>query len=291
MIGQAAPPDIQYVGTAGVSAHCLNAIRRLIQFGDLIPSALLLTCENRHAFLLTQASEGLIAVRSGFASGYSGEGPRSLSEAISLLQQYGTEIEERNVRSAVIDRLDSARLTLRDIEGVQSSAPVAHVRLYDYVLAEHVEVNRSGHGWHGMPITMPYAIIDARLADLARDFLVRPDECLMAGYRRLEDVVRTRTGLNDSSTALFSKAFVVDKAVLGWDIDNESERKGRGQLFVNVFMAYRNPRGHRELVHPPSDTLCEFLLLNHLFGLERCAVAIRERVADSSSNRGVGDSG
>jgi hypothetical protein len=41
---------------------------------------------------------------------------------------------------------------------------------------------------------------------------------------------------------------------------------------VNAFLAHRNPKAHREVKQAWSELLQEFLMLNHLFMLEKQAV-------------------
>ena len=66
-------------------------------------------------------------------------------------------------------------------------------------------------------------------------------------------------------------AAVIDP-VLDYDVKDKAEQTGRAQLFSAAFMAYRNPRAHRELDHDYVSLHTEFLMLNHLFALERQAV-------------------
>ena len=77
--------------------------------------------------------------------------------------------------------------------------------------------------------------------------------------------IRARTGLNDHGAQLFADAFY-DPPRLRWAaLTNDKERASRVELFKAAFGAYRNPSAHRELL----ASLTEFLLLNHLYLLER----------------------
>lgn len=104
-----------------------------------------------------------------------------------------------------------------------------------------------------------------------------PDESLLRAYRRLEDIARKRTGLDEHGVKLFSQAFVGPAAKLGWRDIDAGEQVGRGNLFTAAFMAYRNRRAHRELEDDLYGQLGEFLLLNHLYVLEKSS---RERHDD-----------
>ena len=115
---------------------------------------------------------------------------------------------------------------------------------------------------------MPLALIDPRIRDLSVKFHAERDSCLLLGYRRLEDLVRGRTGLDEHGAKLFSQAFVGPNALLVWKGLDQSERNGRGGLFTSSFIAYRNPRAHLEPNDDHRTALAEFLLLNHLFRLE-----------------------
>jgi hypothetical protein len=65
---------IQYVGLRGVTHDCEQAIVRLVQFGEDIERARILSSLNEHCLLLTIGAGDLIAVKSGFTSGYSDVG-------------------------------------------------------------------------------------------------------------------------------------------------------------------------------------------------------------------------
>ena len=85
----------------------------------------------------------------------------------------------------------------------------------------------------------------------------------------MEDIVRKRSGLTESSTELFEKAFRSGrpKPQLYWNVVDTGEKDGRINLFKGAYMAHRNPRAHSELRSDESVT--EFLPLNHLYLLER----------------------
>lgn len=143
-------------------------------------------------------------------------------------------------------------------------------RWSEYILDRHEKQGQDGSLWREFPQVIPFSIIDGRIMDLARDFWDNPDSNLLCGYRRLEDILRERTGRTESSTKLFSRVFSGKDAILTWDIPDESERIGRANLFTGTYMAYRNPRAHQET--PKSELLAEFLLLNQLYRLEWEAV-------------------
>ena len=87
---------IEYHGTSGTTMHCLQAITRLIHFGDVIEEAWLITSRSNefgeHCFLLNMACGDPVAIKSGFSSGYGGEGPKGLSTAIEIFKMHGIDL-------------------------------------------------------------------------------------------------------------------------------------------------------------------------------------------------------
>lgn len=286
-VSQKSLAGLQYLGLPGVSASCLDAIVRLIQFGDKIHNAKLLTCvgehSNTHCFLLAINYDELVAVKTGFSSGYRGEGPAALSSALQLLERHGAELEEYEVSAEIIDRVAQSCLTRKDIDSIEASRPYRPTRWYEYFIDQNESVspfeqkeylNKDNEALlRQFPKVMPFGIIDSRLYDLTLSFEQQPDSSIMSGYRRLEDIVRERTGLSESNTKLFAKAFQGEEAILYWgDIDDPGEQTGRASLFTAIFMAFRNRRAHREPDPYAGGSLQEFLLLNQLYLLEKEAI-------------------
>lgn len=270
---------IQYVGLAGVTSSCSDAVARLVQFGDRVKSAKILSRGRTHALLLTTDFEETIAVRAGFASGYRGEGPSGFSSILVLLKEYGVQIEEYDVRPDVLDRIDRSSLTAEDLSELEKAEPVRPIRWYDYIYEEHLRNPREVYACH-LPLVMPYALIDTRIMDLALRFFRNPDESLFIGYRRLEDIIRKKTGLvgsNVNVNVLFSN--------LAWNGLDVNEEKNRRLLFMATYGAYRNPRAHREQESGQISALAEFLLLNHLYMLERDAEPRDRECRDSQMSR------
>ena len=131
--------------------------------------------------------------------------------------------------------------------------------------------------WQSFPSILPLSIIDPRIADLALDFWKDPDQKLTLGYRRLEDIVREKINSKEYGTGLFTEAFLSQNPKLKWENIENSEQKGRGQLFVGAYMAYRNPRAHREIKDYSHQQLVEFLLLNQLYLLEQESYLVIEK--------------
>lgn len=261
MVGRSRLAGIQYVGLPGISEECVKAIQRLLQYNDHIVSAKVLTNEHHHCLLLVVDEYDKVAVKSGFSSGYSGEGPRALARALQLLLDHGVDIEEVDVERAVLNRLDASGLTVRDLDAIDASKTVRPMRIYDYIYDARREAKSLGECWDRFPTVLPFAIIDKRIADLALHFLEEPNNTLLQGFRRLEDTVRLRTESQEHGAKLFSQAFQGEWPKLIWQGVQPSELVGRVNLFTGAYMAHRNPRAHREMREDMTALLSEFLLL------------------------------
>ncbi len=259
---------IQYVGVPGSSKDCLDAVLRLLQYGDEVTRARILSCSSTYCLLLTFNVYDLVAIKSGFSSGYIGEGPRTFSYVLQILDVHKAEIDEYDVDEDLIERIDTSSLTVADIDNLDMARPIRPSRWPQYVSDSDRERRQHGTFWKEFPPVVPLAIIDPRIADLALFFWEGPDDRLLTGYRRLEDVVRKRTGIDEHGARLFSQAFLGDTPKLSWKGIDESAQKGRGNLFTATYMAFRNPRAHREMKNNPEDQLVELLLLNNLYILE-----------------------
>jgi hypothetical protein len=219
--------------------------------------------------LLTVNGGDIVAVKSGFSSGYLGEGPRTFSYVLQVLDFHGVEIEEYAVSSEMIERVDTSSLTKADLEVIDTAKPVPPRLWDDYILECSIERTKNGGMWQDFPLIIPFAIVDGRIADLAMSFWEEPDDRLLKGYRRLEDIVRDRTGMDEHGAKLFSQAFNPNGGRLTWRGVGSSECAGRMQLFTGAYTAYRNRRAHRESLGTAENALTEFLLLNHLYRLEK----------------------
>lgn len=268
---------IQYHGEAGFTQPCIDAIVRLLQAGDVIEKVWLLSGTvdehgaNSHAFLL-RVDGFYIAVKSGFGSGYGGEGHKGLSKVLKLFLFYELDIDELHVGDEVLESVDKGCLTKEQLAKLESTPRVLPVKFYDYIIGSSIEYYQQFNKYL-FPYILPLAIIDTRIMDLAKTLRDEPDARLFTGYRRLEDAVREKSGLkNEVSTKLFSKAFTGDESILIWQSAEKSENKGLAQLFVGTYMAYRNKRAHKEQDDSNEIVIREFLLLNELFLLEAKSV-------------------
>lgn len=90
---------VEYWGNQGITQTCLMSLCNLIQTHSDLTYALLLTNEQTHAFIIKDENESFYVIRSGFTSGYMGEGPRGLATALTLLKRHEIETEEILVSS------------------------------------------------------------------------------------------------------------------------------------------------------------------------------------------------
>jgi len=268
-VGFLLPEDVQYIGHTGVSSSCLRAIVGLIHFGEKIIEAKLLSFGCQHGFLLETERGEVIAIKSGFSSGYSGEGPRTLSTALQLLISRNVHLEEYDVPKSIFDQVNASKLSKVSLKRLSKNKPVRPVRYHDYIgpyRLSSLQIEKL------FPLSMPYAIIDPRLNDLALEFFEKPDLSILAGYRRLEDFIRKKSGLTEHGTKLFSAAFNGRDSELHWvDVDG-GEQQGRAALFSGTYMAFRNKRAHKEQDDNLAGLLVEFLQLNQLYLLEKKSV-------------------
>jgi hypothetical protein len=128
---------IEYVGVAGISKECQDGVSRLLQYGDQITHARILSSPSDHCLLLSVNCGDIVAVKSGFTSGYLGEGPRTFSYVLEVLQAQGVNIEEYTVSPEMIERLDMSSLTSADLKTIDTAKPVRGSRWRDYLLENH----------------------------------------------------------------------------------------------------------------------------------------------------------
>lgn len=283
MVGKARKPKhsllsgIEYHGLRGITQECMEAIMRLIQFNDKIINVRILTWSNEHGLILTINAGDLVAIKSGFASGYGGGGPTGFSYILQLLESHGVEIDEYKVRRDFIHRLNNSCLLQKDIKWLDQAKPVRPSNWHDYILRKHWDDDNQSKIWREFPFVIPFAIINKRIVDLALSFWDSPDEKLLVGYRRLEDIVRKRSALDEHGSKLFSRTFLGSDAKLIWKDITNTEQVGRAGFFISAYQAFRNPRAHKELKYDSRSVLSEFLILNYLFNLENEAVENGEK--------------
>ena len=270
--------EIEYHGKSGITKPSLDAIIRLINFGDHIDTARLLTHFDEHCFLLEVNSYAQIAIKAGFSSGYGGEGPKGLAMALQLLERHGANIDEYKIDREIFARINSSCLLKADVEAILSAQPVRPVTWHDYIYDIHQTIDRNDTKLNSeFPVMIPFGLVDDRITDLALSFDQNPDASILAGYRRLEEVVRERANLSGiAANRLFTESFQKEDSILYWKSLEPSEQKGRASVFIGTYQAFRNRRSHSQPNLDYKEAVREFLLLNELFLLESEAV-VRKR--------------
>lgn len=263
---------IEYHGTE-ITRSCLDAIVRLYQSRTAFEKVYLLSSNKFHGFLLFLECNRVVAIKVGFSSGYPGEGPRGLATALRFFLKLNIPISEYKVNDSLLNRLNASALTKADLEKLDKSSPIPGSRWYDYIYEFDLdENNRNIEFREQFLYEVPIRIIDLRILDLALSLPKDPDAILMAGYRRLEEILKKRCGLEEGNgVKLFEKVFEGKNAILYWPDIIDSEIDGRIKLFIGTFKAFRNSRTHKEKTYSTDEFLREFLLLNELFCLESSA--------------------
>lgn len=267
----------QFAGSHRTTQSCLNAVSRLLASSVQIRRALLLTADGRHGFYLDIGDPEPIFVRGGFTSGYGGEGPAGLAIALQLFKRFEVDVEEVIVAPELLTRIDENRPTSADLDFVLKSPMVRPIRIYDY---QHDGLQGRGSAEARMREqflpSVSWSLIDERLIDLALVLRSDPDKAVFQAFRRLESTVVDRARLPPGTVGkeVFRRAFRGSGAALSWLGVPAAEVEGRAQLFEAAFLAYRNPRAHREEELDVSRAYREFYLVNELFWLERQAVWI-----------------
>lgn len=273
--------NVQYHGEDGITQTCINAIARIVQSGAWITRAFLLTFQDRHCFYLQLSEYEDIIVRPGFASGYPGEGPAGLAIAIELLHRHRVDVEELVVTSGFMNRAASASLTSADMTQIDGRKAIRPLRLSDYtwkVLNERG--GRDACMRQQFALVPNFGLLDSRIFDLALMLESDPDAAISKAFRLLEEAVRTRCGFTGLfGRNLFERAFLKQGACLTWQGLEANEIKGRAELFIGSFSAFRNPRAHRRVDANRAQHLREFMLVNELFLLESEAVEVERPVS------------
>jgi hypothetical protein len=270
---------LQYVGICGATPECADAVERLLLTRVDLSSAVILTVPNpahaEHAMLLTTELGDRIIVKSGFASGYGGTGPRGLSATIVLLHWHGVSLDEILISPEMLRRLDASALTAADLASLEAQPKLRPARLWDYIHPDDM-VQHDANPWARRTPILPWPLIDDELAEIARGFWDDPDMALMKAHRQLETRVRERAEitLEEASKGpmeTFKLAFNAPNARLCWPGITSSEHIGRANLFFGALQAYRHVRSHRVLKLDPHEALGELLIFNQLFRLLRSA--------------------
>lgn len=263
--------QLDIVGSNGITESCIQSILRYLHYGDKIQSAKLLSDPHkRHAFMICLNDYHLVLTRSGFTSGYNGEGPAGLAYILLLLKSFNIDITETKVSKKLMDKLNSSKISITEIQSV-FEAKGGYLGIDDYIYFSRNRDIRKEQTWSRFPVTIPYKLIDARLHDLILDYHEKPDSSLSSGFRRLEDILKTRTETPLFGAKLCEHLFSGEGSKLTWNVDM-AEKNARANYFKSTFAFYRNRRAHNEGEPSDINDMTELLALNSLYLLEREAI-------------------
>lgn len=266
--------QIQYLGTP-FTQDCLNAIGFILQTQQRIEKALLLSYDQNHAYLV-KSDRSTYIIRSGFTSGYLGEGPKGLASSLQLFLKHNIEVEEVCISEKIMKKVNKTSLSNNDLEHILKTKYTRPIQIHEYIYAIYNTLEYQVTNDRYYPTELPYQLIDSRILDLALKFNDDPNYSILTAYTRLEDIVKVK--INDRSlfsNNLLKTAFISDKqrqSIYFWDANNEKISNALGCLFTNIFTVYRNERAHSEVDKPYFKQLREFLLINELYLLEREAI-------------------
>lgn len=86
-------------GRRGVTQHSLDALVKVLKERPIVRATMTAQSDDYgdgvfgHGFILEDGGDDLYLITDGFSSGYSGEGPRGLVEAVRVLQQRGIPLQ------------------------------------------------------------------------------------------------------------------------------------------------------------------------------------------------------
>lgn len=266
------PSDtIQYLGRP-YTQDCIEAIAMIIQFEAQIESAIVLTYDQTHCFLV-KTYRHLYLIRFGFRSDYISEGYKGFVKALNLLRRHEIEIKEVVITQKLFETINRNALTDSDIELILNNPNIRTNTIYNYINNLEVIFKEPLNIDRYYPSELPLNLIDPRILDLALKFRDDADSAIMKAYTRLEDIVRAKIDSKKFSASLMDDSFCSDLkknklSPFKWESENEDSSTAIGRLFVNTFKAYRNQRAHSEVDKSISQLHREFLLINELYLLE-----------------------
>ena len=250
---------IQYHGDLNTTQSCIDAVARLSQVGSKLDQALILTCESRHAFLITLDGYQKIVIQPGFTSGYLGESPKGLASAIKLLSQHLWELDEVNVSKKIFSRIEQCKLTSADLDHIEALPYIRPRSLGDYVYNFEIDSDIKVQDLY--PETIPWALIDQRIFDLALRVDSGDSSAIITGFNRFEMLLKERSSLKykirEAANSVFSNGRPKDQA--------SAEEK----FITSVYTLFRNPRAHEESDFSRADDIRCLSLINEMFLIEQ----------------------
>ena len=275
---QIEPREVQYMGMPGISAPCLWAVDAIVNSGNPPRKASVVTwmkdprhLQGEHLFLFWDWNwVPLTVVHSGFASGYSGEGPRSFSTALCMIKDRAIPANDIFLEESAFYAIENRRLTPQLIERLRSAddSPTSWIGIAP-IHWEQVE-NQTFWAMHHAP-KMIFDHIDPEISNRCRSLYPQDPEAAVSRAfvvveERLRALVAKSTGdVRDlTGSALITKALQVDKGVLTDDSLTRSEQEGLFLLFKGAYQFVRNPRAHRVVDDEDEHLAIDFMHLADL---------------------------
>ena len=152
------------------------------------------------------------------------------------------------------------RTQVKDLEWIDLLPRIAPWRWPDYLLDQDIHLDISFASWRRVQDVIPFCLIDKRIMDLATQFCSGPEDNTLRGYRRLEDIVRERSNVEEHGAKLFSKALSQTSGFLTWPELQPTEIAGRVELFTGTYNAAQLFAQREKGGYTVSGTqLCRFL--------------------------------
>ena len=262
--------EIQYLGTP-YTQDCLEAIGFILQTQKHIEKTLLLSCDQAHAYLI-KSDRNIYIIKSGFSSGYPGEGPRGLASSLQLFLKHNIEVEEINISKKIMKKVNQSSLSNNDLEHILQIKHIRPIQIHEYIYAIYNTIEYQIINDRYYPTELPYHLIDSRILDLALKFNEDPNRSIFNAFIRLENIVRTRINSDKHSSALFEYAFCSEIPPLICKSEDKRASQATGRIFPNIYKAFRNEHAHKKVDKPLDKQMREFLLINELYLLENEAI-------------------
>lgn len=255
--------DYEILGV-GNTQDALDALTEVLQSDPPVVGCVFVTAGDReggqHLLVMITEDEKFprpVVIRSGFTSGYGGEGPVGTSLAITLLDDLNIRPLSVVVDSSLFERIDQGTATYEELRGLWDHSLAGWKRGKDvshYVLERDFDRSEKHQSWRrSVAPRLTYSLVSPDLFDLIPQFERNPREALIAGFRRLESEIRAalqRVGVETTDRAavqLIRLAFGKDGRLRWADVPaDSSEHLGRVEMLAGAFQALRNKRAHEE---------------------------------------------
>ncbi len=273
---QISPIEVQYMGVPGIPLPCVLAVDAIVNSDRPPLRASLVTYmrdrrsqQGEHLFLFWDWNwVPLTVVHSGFTSGYEGSGPRSLSLALSMINDREIPIQDIFVSHAEFSLIEERKLDSNLIERLRSvpDDPASLHQIVDFDL-EQVKEQSFWATRHNPK--MAFDFIDPAISKESRtlyplDSWAAILKAFVVVEERIRLLIGESCGNNLTGEKLIATALRPEKGVL---IDKSlppSEQEGLFLLFKGAYQFVRNSRAHRLVKNSDAQLDIELLYLADL---------------------------